>query len=112
MYSRISMLRCLPGDDRNERYHIHAYVRPGGVCTRKSMQAQVTFNWLYQNRPDGCRYAVASDWDAGAHARRYLVFDLFHVMRDDQTNRLVTPTPVRMCADLDAAVMATVLLYQ
>jgi hypothetical protein len=93
------------------RYRIHAYVRAGDVVRRHSVTSQVTFKWVYQNRPDGCRYAVISDWDNDAHARRYGVLDLFNVLKDPDTNELTPPEPRWRSDSCSAAIMTTVLLY-
>jgi hypothetical protein len=98
------------GGDRAERFRIHAYVRQGGVRKRQSLMGQVTFAWVYQNRPQDHRYAVLSDWDCNAHARAYHVIDLYEVKLDGG-GRPVTPHPRWTLDELDAAIATATLLY-
>jgi hypothetical protein len=95
----------------NKRYRIHAYVRAGGIIRRHSVTSRVTFKWVYQNRPDECRYAVISAWDNQVRAWRYGVLDLFNVLKDSETNELIPPEPRWKSDDCSAAIMTTVLLY-
>jgi hypothetical protein len=98
-----------------DRYRLHAYVAQGGVI-RDAAMASVTFKWVYTNRPEGCRYAVTSQWDTPSHSWRFMSFDLFATAQEirqatGQVVRLHPPKPRLMHTDLDAIIMGTVLLY-
>lgn len=70
-----------------------------------------TFAQIYQQRPPDCRYAILSRWDLVNHFDCYYAVDLFEVKRDLNTNELITPPSRLRHDDLDAIIMATVLLY-
>ncbi|WP_309646038.1 hypothetical protein [Phenylobacterium sp.] len=95
----------------NGRYQLHAYVCGVDCVRRYDNLGTVTFTKIYQQRPKNCRYAVAGSWDIAINAERYLVWDLFTTMRKGAHGELITPKPKLQHHDLDAAVMATVLLY-
>jgi hypothetical protein len=62
------------------------------------------------NRPDDCRYAVAGSWDIAKHRENVLVWDLYNV-NIGRGGKLLTPAPVRVLSDVDAAIMANTILY-
>ena len=94
-----------------DRYRLHGYVDAEGLRSRNwLLNGRVTFQWIYQNRPNECRYALVSVWDREAHGRYYAVFDLFNVLKT-AANELVTPEPRWTHIDRRAAVMTTVLMY-
>ena len=70
----------------------------------------VSFTWLFQHRPPECRYSVAGQWSAGDNAERIVVFDMYHINKR-LDGSLVTPRPVGVHWDVDAAIMATAMLY-
>jgi hypothetical protein len=91
---------------------LHAYVC-GNACVQPvDNMGTVTFTWLFLHRPADCRYAIVSQWDVKAHADKVLVFDLYETQENIKSGRLVTPAPVRVCDSIDAAIMATTLLYE
>lgn len=97
------------------RYHLHAYVC-GGACVRRvdtSDPPTCTFRQVFTNRPDGCRYAVVSQWDMMGNKSRYLVFDLFRTNAkfSNDAAAIIPPKPRLVHDDLDAAIMGTVMLY-
>lgn len=94
-----------------ERYRIHAFVRQGTIINRDSVRGRVTFAWVYQNRPKNCRFAVVSQWDTTSHCWRYEALDMYGVQKEPQTQSLITPKPKLTHTDKDAALMATLLLY-
>ncbi len=95
---------------RNERFNLHAYVSKDDVRSSNSA-GSVTFTRIYQNRPDEYRYAVASQWDLAEHSERYLVWDLWSTMIRKPSNDIITPRPMLTHMDLDAAIVATQMLY-
>jgi hypothetical protein len=94
----------------SDRYVLQAYVASGSV-KRLTPISTVTFTQVYQGRTQEYRYAVAGQWDVAEHAWRYLVWDLFDAMLQDPFNQLIPPAPRLTHTDLDAAIMATVMLY-
>lgn len=101
----------LPGVG-SDRYQLHAYVASGKVI-RRTPSSTATFTQVYQLRLSDYRYAVVSQWDCAEHSWRYLVWDLFNVKKwvGDYGETLITPAPRLTHTDLDAAIMATVMLY-
>lgn len=92
-------------------YRAHAYVC-GNACVQRvdNDVGTVTFSWIYQHRPMGCRYAVAGYYSAAAHAEQVVVWDLFNVMHKlDGT--FITPEPIAHHDTVDAAIMATAMRY-
>jgi hypothetical protein len=90
-------------------YTIRAYVSPDDVHTMGHVQGRVTFSWIYRQRPKTHRYAIASEWDANV-GESFIVWDLFHVWKG-RGGRLITPKPRLTHFDYDAALMATIMLY-
>lgn len=101
----------MPDASSEHQYRIRAWVSPDGYHPPPT-DSTVTFKWIYQNRPNGPRYAVGSYWNVEHHRDHFLVWDLFNVMRDPGSGHVVEPHPTLTHHDLDAAVMATVLLYE
>lgn len=91
-------------------YKLHAYVLNGHVI-RMSPFGRVTFTRIYQNRPKEARYAVAGHYSVELHADRFIAWDLFNVLKDPNSGLAAEPKPRLTHTDLDAAIMATVLLY-
>jgi hypothetical protein len=91
-------------------FRLHAYVC-SVTCVKRSGDPPPTVNFaqIYLQRPIDCRYAVAGIWNCGRE--RYYVFDLFEVKKNSDNGELLTPMPRLVHDDLDAAIMATVLLY-
>ena len=93
-------------------YKLFAWVC-GADCVRRMEQpsARAPFHHIYQNRPKDCRYAVCGEYDMATGADRYFVWDLFNVMKDPSDGSVITPKPRLTHSDLDAIIMATVMLY-
>lgn len=89
-------------------YTIMAYVSPDDVHRVDYVGGRVTFSWIYQQRPKTHRYAIASQWKQGGE--QFIVWDLFHVWKDPG-GRLLTPRPMLTHFDYDAALLATIMLY-
>lgn len=100
---------AVPKPAYQERYRIHAYVRQGAIYKRDSVQGRVTFAWVYQNRPKSCRFAIVSVWDRSTRSWLYEALDMYGVQK--LNDELITPVPRLTHHDLDAALMATLLLY-
>ena len=97
--------------DMNGLYMLHAYVRPAEVVYMTPF-SRTSFARIYQNRPDGARYAVAGYYNVAHHGDEYRVFDLFEVkLQGGGLGRVITPEPRLTHRDPDAAVMAAVMLY-
>lgn len=100
---------------RGETYRCHAYVC-SVTCVRRTDRdppPSATFAQIYQQRPADCRYAVVGYWapSPSTSSEKFLVWDLFNVLKNDSTGAVIIPKPRLMLDDLDAAIMATVLLY-
>lgn len=89
-----------------EQYQLHAYVCAPGCVHWTEWMGTVSFRWIYMSRPNDCRYAVASKWN-----EQVLVWDLYSVEKFTATDELITPDPMRVHESVDAAIMATALLY-
>jgi allophanate hydrolase subunit 2 len=92
------------------RYTLHAYVCAQGCVKWRESMGSVSFDYIYVNRPNDCRYAVAGEYDVKAQGERVLVWDLYNVSKNAR-GQLVTPMPVRVHVDVNSAVMATSILY-
>lgn len=71
----------------------------------------VNFAQVYLKRPPDCRYAIVGKWNYPTGADRFYTFDLFAVKKNSDNGELLTPLPRLRHDDLDAIIMATVLLY-
>jgi hypothetical protein len=94
-------------------YRVYAYVC-SVTCVRRVDQdppPSATFTQIYRLRPADCRYAVVGVWDFNLNSDRFIVWDLFNVLKNPATGNLAMPRPRLQHTDLDAAIMATVLLY-
>lgn len=94
-----------------QRFRLWAFVC-GQTCVRRmdgDPPPTATFQQIYQQRPADCRYAVTSLWLEGRDW--FGVFDLFDVKVAPQTNDVETPKARLVHHDLEAAIMATVMLY-
>lgn len=92
-------------------YRLHAFIQHGNVIRYEPMGG-VSFTHIYQSRPNDARYAVAGHYSVALHDRTYLVWDLYGVLKDPVDHKLLEPKPVLKHDDLDAAIMAAVLLYE
>jgi hypothetical protein len=92
-------------------YMLRAYVRHGQVLRFEEKLGRMTFTRIYQNRPNEARYAIAGHYSVVTHADEFLVWDLFEVKKDPD-NQIVEPRLRLRHDDLDAAIMAAVLLYE
>lgn len=96
---------------REEQYRLHAYVCGAACIQRFDMPGTVSFTWIYQRRPKDCRYAVAGAWSSDKRREDVIVWDLFTVWKQPDGS-LVTPVPFGKHSDVDAAIMATAMLYE
>jgi hypothetical protein len=97
-------------DKNSERFNMHAWVSRDHV-RMASLNGSVTFAWIYQNRPNHYRYAIAGQWDVANHNERMIVWDLHEAELQRPMYRLFPPKPKLIMADLDAAITATSMLY-
>lgn len=93
---------------------LHAYVAPGQVL-RLEPFSSVTFGHIFQNRPDQHRYAVTGRWDLPSRGWAFDVFDLYAAKlphgKEWTAENIIAPKPKLTHTDIDAAIMASVLLY-
>jgi hypothetical protein len=92
-------------------YALHAFVYPTREVHRLEPYGRVTFRFIYQNRPPEARYAVVGHYNAAAHTDEFLVWDLFKALKKSSDGDLIEPRPRLRHDDLNAAIMATVLLF-
>lgn len=95
------------------QYRLHAYVCGPGCVRWSDQHSTVTFEWIYLNRPDECRYAVAGKWSTKKHGEEVLVWDLFDARQTRTRGKitLIPPRPKIRTDELDAAIMASSMLY-
>lgn len=93
-------------------YKIHAYVCGAGCLKLPDVDGVVNFETVYTKRPDGCRYVVVGQWSVAKHGEIYEVVDLYAVSFKGLTKRIVMPSALLICEDLDAAIMAAMMLYE
>ena len=95
-----------------DRFTLHAYVC-GSACVKTlPVEGTVTFGWVYRNRPDNCRYAVVRQ-----PLGDYLVWDLYNAVHPAPqwgagSVQLRIPKTRLTHTDLDAALVATLMLYE
>ena len=86
------------------RYTLHAYIGGPG-CVRVSQHVgALTFQQIFIERPEGCRYAVATETPP-----QVVVWDLYSVTLSPTTWVVLVPDPVISVASVDAAIMATAM---
>lgn len=89
-----------------EHYLCIAYVC-GRECIRfTGSVGHQTFEQIYVSQPNDCRYAVARDTQG-----RVLVWDLFDCLVSMPRHNVWPPEP-KIYTEQDAALMATLLLYE
>jgi hypothetical protein len=77
-----------------------------------NVTSRMSFKRIYQNRPNHARYAIAGNYSVEMHADRYVAWDLFDVKKNPSDNELIEPAPTLVHNDVDAAIMATLMLYE
>lgn len=93
------------------RYVLYAYVCGAGCVQMADVEGTVTFTQIFMKRPSECRYAVVGYWDVVEHKERVLVWDMFDSRINTTGSKVFPPLPVRVCDDVDQAIMATLMLY-
>lgn len=98
------------------RYRLHAYVCDHGCAHASQLTGWAKFEMIFQQRPDGCRYAIAE-----TSPGRFEVWDLYDDAIDRQlmyqsmlTNSaigLAPPDALWTGSQPDALVVKTVALY-
>lgn len=91
---------------REKYYLLHAYVCGEGCVKWNDNIGMVTFSRVFVDRPNNCRFAVAEE-----KPERVIVWDLYNVEQTVRSGKLVTPQPFGVHTTVDAAVMATQMLY-
>lgn len=99
------------GADGLTRFIVDAYVADGEVRKLDGERGSITFNAVYQGRPPEYRYAILRWWSLPEWIWKYGAFDMFHVKRNQDGTVYTPPVPVLVHDSLDAAILATVLLY-
>lgn len=92
------------------RYTLHAYVCGEGCVNWWPGIGAVSFNNIYVNRPDNCRFAVATGYTPLTQGDPVIVWDLYKVEQNSR-GQIIVPKPVRTHPDVYSAVMATTMLY-
>jgi hypothetical protein len=92
-------------------YALHAFVYPTRDVQRLEPYGRVSFQHIYQARPPEARYAIAGYYNVVAGGDEFLVWDLFGTMKRQDGGKVIEPLPKFRHADLDAAIMATVLTF-
>ncbi len=97
--------------EHDTQYRLHAYVCAKNCVHYQDAMGTVTFKWIYQNRPDNCRYAVADYYAVDKHKPIVVVWDMHNVTLRMPTLEPLPPPPISKHEDVDAAIMATALRY-
>lgn len=97
---------------RNEQYKLHAYVCGNACLQQVDNEGTISFTMAFMKRPADCRYAIVTRYNIDIHAEEVIVWDLYEAMENLKTGKLEPPDPVRVCDSLDAAIMATFMLYE
>jgi hypothetical protein len=93
------------------QYRLHAFVCGTSCVKHYDMMGTVPFSWVWQHRPDNCRYAVAGHYDSQVREDRVIVWDLHTVVTKPPLFEPIEPDPVATHTTVDAAIMATAMLY-
>jgi hypothetical protein len=97
---------------RAEQFRLHAYVCGNACLQTPDVDGTVSFTMIYMKRPDNCRYAIVSRYSVDKHDDEVMVWDLFDAMENIRTGNILPPDPVRTADSVDAAIMATFMLYE
>ena len=96
------------------QYKLYAYVC-GRQCVRRThYEGVVTYRVIFNSCPTDCRYAVVSFYDVVRHEDRFAVFDMDATRRGVGNPLDIEPGPldIEYYSTIDAAIMATALLYE
>jgi hypothetical protein len=97
---------------RSEQVKLHAYVC-GNACLQKvDNEGTMSFTMVFMKRPADCRYAIVTRYNIATHTDEVVVWDLFEAQENLRTGKLMPPAPARVCDSIDAAIMATFMLYE
>jgi hypothetical protein len=97
---------------RQEQFKLHAYVCGNACLQTVDNEGTVSFMMVFMRRPADCRYAICTRYNVQTHLDEVVVWDLYEVMQQVSTGKLITPEPIRVCDNIDAAIMATFMLYE
>jgi hypothetical protein len=97
---------------RNEQFKLHAYVCGNACLQTPDVDGTMSFQMVFLKRPENCRYAIVTHYNIEQHGDEVLVWDLYEAMENLRTGAIVPPEPVRKCESVDAAIMATFMLYE
>lgn len=96
-----------------EQYRLHAYVCGRSCIKRSSYEGVVNYRTIFNGCPTECRYAVVSYWDIVRHEERVAVFDMDATVKRPGVSLSIEPgPPIEYYNTVDAAIMATALLYE
>jgi hypothetical protein len=94
-------------------YKLIAFVCDEGCVKRvKQGYGTRTFRDIYVNRPDDCRYAVATQWNPVKHEEEVIVWDLYEATTQPLFRDIQAPQPTLIHHSVEAAIAATLLLYE
>lgn len=96
---------------RAEQFRLHAYVCGNACLQTPDVDGTMSFNMIFVKRPDNCRYAIVTRYSVDKHDDEVMVWDMFDAMENIRTGVISPPDPVRVAGTVDAAIMATFLLY-
>ena len=96
------------------QYRLHAYICGRQCIERMSYMGTVDYRTIFNQCPLNCRYAIVSMWDIVMHEERVAVFDMDTTRTSYGNNSLeIEPgPPIEYYSTVDAAIMATALLYE
>lgn len=97
---------------RGVQYRLLAYVCGHDCVRRIDDEATRTISRIFIERPSDCRYAVVGRYNIVQHADDVLVFDLYRLTQKTRSGLIEDPDPISVHTDLDAAIMATAMLYE
>lgn len=95
------------------QYRLHAYVCGRQCVRRMSYMGTVDYRTIFNQCPLNCRYAVVSMWDIVRHEERVAVFDMDATRQWIGNPLKIEPgPPIEYYSTIDAAIMASALLYE
>lgn len=97
---------------REDQYTLHAYVCGRSCVRHTSYLGTITYQSMFNNCPQDCRYAVASFFDPSVFKPRVVVFDMNSTLRAPDCITVIPGPPIEFFDTVDAAIMATALLYE
>jgi hypothetical protein len=98
--------------DERAQFRLHAYVCGDACVQYVDNMGTLSFMKIFMHRPSNCRYAIVTRWNIEKHADEVIVWDMFETLEHIRTADVLPPPPRHVCDSIDAAIMATTLLYE